>query len=223
MTRPDDPPVLTGSGLARPPGRLYLRPTPPTPMTQSPALARLPLSDLLRRDEAAVATQVVGIVAFAALAALGAQARIYLWEVPITLQTAAVYGAGLFLGARNGALSMGLYLAAGLVLPVFASGAHGLEYLTGATGGYLLAYPLAALLVGRLTDRRRGFVASALAMTAGLALVFAAGVVWLHVAAGHATWWESIVKGALLFVVWDVAKVWLVAGGYLGARKAAGA
>ena len=42
---------------------------------------------------------------FAALTALGAQVRIYLWEVPITLQTIFVYGGGLCLGARNGFLS----------------------------------------------------------------------------------------------------------------------
>lgn len=194
-------------------------------MAQSVALSPRPaLADLLRRSDATLATQVAGVVAFAALAALGAQVRIYLWEVPITLQTVAVYGAGLFLGGRNGMLSMLLYLAAGLALPVFAGGAFGLDYLTtSASAGYLLSYPLVALLVGSLTDRRRTFVPSALAMTVGAALVFASGVAWLHVAAGHATWWESVVKGALLFVAWDLAKVWLVAGGYAGLRRAVGA
>jgi biotin transport system substrate-specific component len=80
-----------------------------------------------------------------------------------------------------------------------------------------------ALLVGWLTDERRTFVPSALAMTLGAVIVFASGVAWLHVAAGHATWWESIVKGALLFIAWDLAKVWLVAGGYAGLRRAVGA
>ncbi|MEM0961841.1 MAG: biotin transporter BioY [Bacteroidota bacterium] len=192
-------------------------------MPQSAVLSRSPLADLLRRSDAAVTTQVAGIVAFALLAALGAQARVYLWEVPITLQTVAVYGAGLVLGGRNGFLAMALYLAVGLVLPVFASGASGAEYLVGATGGYLLSYPLVALLIGRATDARRGFLASALAGAAGAVLLFSCGVVWLHVAADHATWWESIVKGALLFVLWDLAKVWLVAGGYAGLRRAAGA
>ena len=78
-----------------------------------------------------------------------------------------------------------------------------------------------ALLIGRLTDERRGFLASAAGMTAGVVLLFTVGVVWLHVAAGHATWAESIMKGALLFIVWDLAKVWLVAGGYAGIRRIA--
>ncbi|WP_420456177.1 biotin transporter BioY [Rubrivirga sp.] len=193
-------------------------------MSQSAALSRPALADALRRSDAPLAVQVAGVVGFAALAALGAHARIYLWEVPITLQTVAVYGAGLFLGGRNGFLAMALYLTAGLVLPVFAGGASGLGYFaSSASAGYLLAYPLVALLIGRWTDDRPTFLRSALAMTAGAALLFTVGVAWLHVAAGHATWWESVVKGCLLFIGWDLAKVWLVAGGYAGLRRAAGA
>lgn len=175
--------------------------------------------DALRGPRASVAAQVIGVVGFAALAALGAQARVYIWEVPVTFQTLAVYGAGLFLGSRNGALSMALYLLAGLAFPVFASGAFGADYLLGATGGYLLSYPLVALLVGQLTERWTSFWGSAAAMTLGSVLLFASGVTWLHVAAGHATWWESIVKGALLFIAFDLAKVWLAAGAHAGLRR----
>ena len=181
--------------------------------------ARPSILDALRGPRATVAAQVAGVVGFAALAALGAQARVYLWEVPVTFQTLAVYGAGLFLGSRNGALSMALYLAAGLVFPVFASAAFGLDYLTGATAGYLLSYPIVALLVGQLTERWTSFFGAALAMTLGAVLLFASGVTWLHVAADHATWWESIVKGALLFIAFDFAKVWLAAGAFAGLRQ----
>ena len=88
--------------------------------------------DLLRSDRASVLTQAAGIVGFALLAILGAQVRIYLWEVPITLQTLAVYGSGLFLGWRNGTLSMLLYLTLGLFFPVFAGDGYGPAYLFGA-------------------------------------------------------------------------------------------
>ena len=193
-------------------------------MAQSVALRRPFLADLLRRSDASLTTQVVGVVAFAALAALGAQARVYLWEVPITMQTLAVYGAGLVIGGRNGFLAMALYLAVGLVLPVFAGAGQGLSYFASApSAGYLLAYPLVALLVGALTEQRRTFVASGLAVLAGSVLLFTVGVTWLHFAAGHTTWTESIVKGWLMFVIWDMAKVWLVAGGFAGLRKITGA
>ncbi len=190
--------------------------------TSALAAPRSFLADLQRRTDATVLTQAIGIVAFAALAALGAQMRVYLWEVPITFQTAAVYGAGLMLGARNGALAMALYLAVGLVAPVFAGDAYGLGYLTtSASAGYLLAYPLVAAIIGGLTARRRTFVGSGLAMAAGMVVLFTCGVVWLHGAAGHATWRESILKGAVLFIVWDLAKVWLMAGANAGLRRLA--
>ena len=176
-------------------------------------------ADALRRADASTAVQVLGIVGFALLAVAGAQVKLYLWEVPITLQTLAVYGAGLFLGSRNGALSMALYLGLGLLFPVFAGEGHGLGYLMGLSGGYLLAYPLVAALVGALSARWNTLAGSALAVFAGSALLFTCGVTWLHFAAGHATWMESIIKGWALFIVWDLAKVGLVASSYAGLRK----
>ena len=59
---------------------------------------------MLRSADARATTQILGIVGFAFLTALGAQVQIYVWEVPFTLQTLAVYGSGLFLGWRNGLL-----------------------------------------------------------------------------------------------------------------------
>ena len=58
-----------------------------------------------------------------------------------------------------------------------------------------------------------------LATLAGSAVLFTCGVVWLHYAAGHATWLESIDKGWLRFVVWDLTKVALVGALYTGARR----
>ena len=146
----------------------YLGPAPLfSPAPHVPRRSRLPrpsAADALRRADTSVAVQVAGIVGFALLAAAGAQVKLYLWEVPITLQTLAVYGAGLFLGSRNGALSMVLYLAVGMLFPVFAGEGHGLGYLMGLSGGYLLAYPLVAALIGALSKRWNTLAGSALAV-----------------------------------------------------------
>lgn len=93
----------------------------------------------------------VATLAFVGLIALGA--RVYVAvpgsPVPQSLQTLAVLAAGLALGPRWGLAAGLLYLAAGaLGLPVFAGGASGPGALTGPTAGYLVAFPLAALLVG---------------------------------------------------------------------------
>ncbi len=178
------------------------------------------LIDVLREERASTLVQALGIVGFALLTALGAQLRVYLWEVPFTLQTLFVFGSGLFLGARNGMLAQLLYLALGLSAPVFAGDGYGLSYLVGAvSAGYLLGYPLAALVVGRLSRRWNTLPGSGLAMLIGSLVFFATGVVWLHYAADHATWIESIDKGFVRFIPADLAKVALVAVLYSGTRR----
>lgn len=92
-----------------------------------------------------------GTLAFVGLIALGARVDVAVpgSPVPQSLQTLAVLAAGLALGPRWGLAAGVLYLAAGAVgLPVFAGGASGVSTLTGPTAGYLVGFPLAALLVG---------------------------------------------------------------------------
>ena len=189
----------------------------PTLALHSPRTASV---DLLRSEDASLLVQAAGVVGFALLAVLGAQVHVYLWEVPITLQTLAVYGSGLFLGWRNGLLAMALYLVIGLFLPVYAGDGYGPAYLFGAvSAGYLLAWPVVAAVVGAASQRWNAFAGSVLSVLLGSAVLFTCGVVWLHYAADHATWLESIDKGWLRFVLWDLAKVLLVAGLYTGTRR----
>lgn len=176
--------------------------------------------DFLRAPSASVTAQLVGIVGFAALTALGAQFRLYLWEVPFTLQTLAVYGSGLYLGWRNGLIAQVLYLLIGLFLPVFAGEGSGPGYLFGAvSAGYLLAYPLSSATVGLLSKRFNSLSGSVLSMIIGSLVLFVIGVTWLHFAAHHATWIESIDKGWLRFAPVDLAKILLVGLIYQGSRR----
>lgn len=189
-----------------------------TPVTlHSPRIA---LVDALRQEHASVAVQVLGIVGFALLTALGAQVRIYLWEVPLTLQTLFVYGSGLYLGWRNGLLAMLLYLTLGLFFPVFAGDGYGPAYLLAAMStGYLLGMPLAAGVIGWLSRRWNALTGSILSVLAGSLVLFTVGVIWLHFAADHTTWLESIDKGWLRFVLFDLAKVLCVGLLYTGTRR----
>lgn len=70
-------------------------------------------------------------------------------SVPITLQTVWVFLAGLLLGPLWAGVAFVLYLLAGLVgLPVFAGGNAGLGVLLGPTGGFLVGFVVAAVVVG---------------------------------------------------------------------------
>ena len=181
---------------------------------------RLATVDALRQEHASAAVQVLGIVGFALLTALGAQVRIYLWEVPITMQTLFVYGSGLYLGWRGGMFAMLLYLALGLIFPVYAGDGFGPAYLFGAvSAGYLLGMPLSAAVIGRLSRRWNALSGSILSILGGSLVLFTVGVVWLHYAAGHTSWLESIDKGWLRFVLFDMAKILFVGLVYSGTRR----
>jgi biotin transport system substrate-specific component len=153
-----------------------------------------------------------GVIGFAVALAAAAQIAIPLpgTPVPLTLQPMLVVLAGLWLGPRAAAASMALYLAAGAAgLPVFAPvGAPGVLRLLGPTGGYLLAYPLAAAVTGVLA-RRGGYRTRAIAALAGMATLYAGGLAQLALLTGSAA--TAAALGALPFAGADVVKALVAA------------
>src|SRR6266403_1025109 len=139
----------------------------------------------------AVSTRVGAVVLGALIVAGAAQVSIPLpgTPVPLTLQPMAVLLVGGLLGARFGALSMILYLAMGAAgLPVFTPTVPllGIARLFGPTGGYLLAYPVAAYAVGVLTPGwqpgvSRPWLRTALGVISGLLLIHLGGLAQLAI------------------------------------------
>lgn len=71
------------------------------------------------------------------------------YGVPMTLQTFAIPLAGVVLGARKGAFSTLIYVLLGAIgVPVFAGFTGGLNIVLGATGGFILSFPLMAIAAG---------------------------------------------------------------------------
>jgi biotin transport system substrate-specific component len=150
----------------------------------------------------------------AALVAIAAQLAIPLpgTPVPMTLQPLAVLLVGGWLGARLGAGALILYLALGAAgLPVFTPyGLPGIARLLGPTGGYLLAYPVAAFAVGRLVGatepaRKPGVARLSLAVFTGLVLIHLGGLAQLLILTGSAT--GALRLGTLPFLIGDLLKV----------------
>jgi biotin transport system substrate-specific component len=150
----------------------------------------------------------VGIVGFAVALAAASQIAIPLpnTPVPITLQPLVVVLAGLWLGPTAGAASMLLFLAAGAIgLPVFAPmGAPGLARLLGPTGGYLLAYPIAAFVAGWLAPASAGFGRRVAAAAAGMLAIYVGGVAQLTLITGSLE--RAAVMGLVPFVALDACK-----------------
>src|SRR3989440_3932772 len=137
-----------------------------------------------------VIRRVVAVVLGAALVAVAAQVSIPLpgTPVPRTLQPMAVLLVGGLLGGPLGALSMILYLAMGVAgLPVFTPTVPlvGFARLLGPTGGYLLAYPVAAWAVGAMVRERSSVWRVACGIFAGLVLIHVGGLAQLAILTGN--------------------------------------
>jgi biotin transport system substrate-specific component len=158
-------------------------------------------------------TRALGILLAVGVLALASQFAMPLpgTPVPLTLQPLVVVLAGLVLGPVDGAIAMIAYLVAGAAgLPVFAPiGAPGIARLLGPTGGYLLAYPIAAAVAGVFGVRQRSFVTRALAAEAGILVLYVGGLAQLSLISG------SLVSGAILgvlpFVAADAVKALVAA------------
>jgi biotin transport system substrate-specific component len=179
------------------------------------------LTTISSRSDLAVPIRIAATIFLAVLTAVAAQISLPLpfTPVPLTLQPMVVLLGGAALGARLGMASQVLYLVAGMSgLPVFAASPtlpQGIFRLLGPTGGFLMAYPFAAFLTGWLAERGfdRRYLTSVVAMTAGLALVFAFGVSWLaFFARPTAVGFAAALQLALYpFVVVDLVKIVLAA------------
>jgi biotin transport system substrate-specific component len=177
------------------------------------------------RYELSVPKKLALALGMAVLTGLVAQARIPLpWSpVPITGQTFAVLLAGVLMGRWWGGVSQALYVGLGVAgvpwfapgegMPIFSSG--GLGVLTGPTGGYLIGFIFAALLLGHFTDkyvRSRSFLAMlGLMLVANFVLIYVPGLLqlglWLDLVKGSpVSFGDLLGMGAVPFIIGDITK-----------------
>jgi biotin transport system substrate-specific component len=133
--------------------------------------------------------------------------------VPLTMQNFGVLAVGLILGSKRGFAALAFYLAEGAAgLPVFnPAGPGGLAQMFGATGGFLMVYPLVAFIAGWIYERSsRRFGWAALAGLAGEIVLFAGGLGWLFALTHSVS--QAIRWGLYWFVFAEVIKIMLAAG-----------
>ncbi|MCK9425829.1 MAG: biotin transporter BioY [Ignavibacteriaceae bacterium] len=168
------------------------------------------------------ASEYFGIFSFAFLTAIAAQITIPIKPVPFTLQTMTVVLAGATLGAKRGAYSQLLYLAAGAIgLPVFAvlpESGYGIARFFSTTGGFLLAFPLAAFATGALVQKYKSYFAVVASMFIGEVIIIISGTIFLNSFFVH-NFSESIKVAAGIFSIWTSVKVFTAAAIYFGLKK----
>ncbi len=163
-----------------------------------------------RARQSAFARDMLLVIGGSLLLALSAKIRIG-GPIPFTMQPWAVILLGAALGSRRGVMAVGTYLLQGLVgLPVFANPGSGPAYFMGPTAGYLLAFLLAAFVVGQLAelgwDRR--FLSAVMALAIGNAIILAVGALWLSTFVGFQV---AIADGVVKFLIGDALKILLAA------------
>lgn len=162
------------------------------------------------------------ILSFTLLTAISAQVTIPVKPVPFTLQTMAVLLSGAFLGARNGAYSQLIYLSLGVIgLPVFAAipgEAIGFARLFGPTGGYLLAFPVAAFVTGYLIEKNKSYLVVISALLLANIIILISGTLFLYLF--YVKNFQSAVEsGAAVFSIWMVVKIFAASTIYYGIKK----
>jgi biotin transport system substrate-specific component len=156
---------------------------------------------------------VLGIAALAVTAKI--QVPVWPSPVPVTLTTFAVLTIGAAYGPKLGLATILGYLALGaLGWDVFAGSSAeigGVAYMMGSTGGYLVGFALATILLGQAARRGldRSVGGMALAFAAGTALIYVPGVLWLGVLYGFDQ--PIIAWGLTPFLIGDVLKAGLAA------------
>jgi biotin transport system substrate-specific component len=152
----------------------------------------------------------VAIGALVVAAAAQVAVPVPLSPVPMTLQPLAVLAVGGVLGATAGAAALALYLGLGLLgLPVFAAGGAGIIHLLGPTGGYLLAFPLAAAACGWLVAKSPAVGRTLLGCAAGMVLIHAGGAAQLTLQGADPA--LALRMGFVPFLTGDLLKIGLAA------------
>lgn len=166
-------------------------------------------------DLALIATFAAFIAVCAIMPSLGTNAS----GVEFTLQMFGIFLTAGVLGATRGALAVLLYLAVGTAgVPIFAGQTGGPSVWTGASAGYLVAFPIAAFIVGAVASvvarRNPAAIVVVLSVAAAIVTVGVVGVlgaigmsikldVDLGVAWGYATpfFLFDIAKGIIAAIV----------------------
>jgi biotin transport system substrate-specific component len=169
---------------------------------------------LPREGTARIVANVIAVVAGSLVLWAAAKIQVPFFPVPMTLTTLAIMLIGATYGWRLGLATVALYLLEGAFgLPVFSGTPErgiGLAYMMGPTGGYLVGYLAAVLIVGWFAERGADKSAIRLfgVMLVADAVILALGYIWLASLIGAEAAWTG---GVAPFLLGDLLKVAIAA------------
>jgi biotin transport system substrate-specific component len=158
--------------------------------------------------------RVAQLAVMVALLVIGAYVSIPLRPVPITFQSAFVVLTPLLFGS-TAYIAVLAYLLLGLVgLPVFAGGASGMVALSGPTGGFLIGFLLACIVVGAIAEHWHwvSWWRDLILAEGSLLFIYVPGALWLwHVLLLRGGTAQGALLGLVPIMALDVVKMAVVA------------
>ncbi|MBO8140164.1 MAG: biotin transporter BioY [Thermosipho sp. (in: Bacteria)] len=145
------------------------------------------------------------IALFVTLTIVGAQISIPIATVPITLQVLMIFLTGYFLRPYHAFLAQAIYLLLGILgLPVFSGFSGGFASILGPTGGYLISFPIAALVV---SFSKKDYFSMFIYGILGICIIYFFGVLVLTYHLKDFT--KAIMIGLVPFIGIDFVKMFL--------------
>lgn len=189
-------------------------------MSQSHAIS---IFDPLRLGDRSRIMQAIFVVAGTLVLAVASRISVPMIPVPITMQTFALTMIGALYGWRLGGLTVLAWLGeAALGMPVLANGAGGLAPFMGPTAGYLVSFPIVAMVAGWLAEKGwtgERYISSFAAHLLANLVCLAIGGAWLAALLGAEKGWMF---GVAPFILGGVLKSALAAAVLMGIRTYGG-
>lgn len=127
--------------------------------------------------------------------------------VPFTLQTFAVYLAGIILGSKRGVVSILVYVLIGTIgLPVFSGFSGGIGTIVGPTGGFILSFPIMSFIIGLVCKKTDNKILIFLGIMLASIPNYLMGMLQFSLVTGS-TFYNSFLVSVLPFILVDIIKI----------------
>jgi biotin transport system substrate-specific component len=159
-------------------------------------------------NQSKLLSSIILIVTGTVLLTLSAKIAVPFYPVPMTLQTLLVLFIGLTYGRILAPLTVALYLFQGAIgLPVFANGG-GVVYLLGPTGGYLIGFLVAVIILSHLSNIgwNRNYALTLVSLMVGTITIFSCGLLQLSIVLNKSIA-DSMLLGLTPFIYGETFKI----------------
>ena len=159
-------------------------------------------------NQSKLLSSIILIVTGTVLLTLSAKIAVPFYPVPMTLQTLLVLFIGLTYGRILAPLTVALYLFQGAIgLPVYANGG-GVVYLLGPTGGYLIGFLVAVIILSHLSNIgwNRNYALTLVSLMVGTITIFSCGLLQLSIVLNKSIA-DSVLLGLTPFIYGETFKI----------------